>query len=131
MHGLVKIHGLNALYYVIEVPEKSDDWDIVEGGTVEVPPDIADWPNGTKRPPPRTLAVCKADPKRYKLFKYPEQVEPEGFEPTGLNYGGAYSPWQWKRLVELIPSMRAFESIKGNDHPGAMDQAMSYIREAR
>jgi hypothetical protein len=131
MHGVVKIHGLNTLYYLIELPEKTDELEIVEGGTIEIPPDIGDWPIGTERPPIRTLAVSKTDPKQFKLFKYPDQVEAAGFEPTGLNYGGAYSPWQWKKLVEIIPSMKAFEAIGGNDRPGAMDEAMRYIREAR
>ena len=48
-----------------------------------------------------------------------------------MSYGGAYSPSQWERLAEGIPAMKAFDAINGNDRPGAMDEAMRYIREAR
>jgi hypothetical protein len=130
MHGIVKIHGLSAIYYLMEVPNESDDWEVEEGAWIEVPSDIADWPIGTNSPPPPTLAVSKFNPKHYKMFKHQEEVERDGFEPTGMSYGGVYSPSQWKRLVERIPSMRAFEAIKGNDRPGAMDEALRFIREA-
>lgn len=131
MHGIVKIRGLNGVYYLTEIPEKSDDWEIEEGAWVEVPANISEWPEGTDRPPPKTLAVSKADRKHYRLFKYPEEVERSGFEPTGMSYAGAYSPSQWKKLVTAIPFMRSFEAIKGNDPPGVMDEALRSIREAR
>jgi hypothetical protein len=131
MHGVVKIHGLNSVYFLKEVPEEGDNWKIEEGAWVEVPSDIADWPDETDSPPPPTLAVSKSDPKKYRMFKRPEEVEPAGFEPTGMSYGGVYSPRQWERLVEAIPFMRSFEAIKGNDPPGAMDEALRSIRGAR
>ena len=135
MQCVVKIPDMNAIFFVAElkeIPEACDGVEIEEGAWVEVPRDIADWPMGTDRPPPSTLGVSKTDPKHYREFKYPEEVEREGFEPTGMSYGGAYSLRRlWEQLVERIPAMKAFEAIKGNDRPGAMDEAMRYIREAR
>jgi hypothetical protein len=136
MHCVAKIPELSTIYYLIEVPANRDDLErdgveIVEGAWVEVPSDPGEWPIGTDSPPPRTLGVSKTNPKHYREFKYPEEVEQAGFEPTGMSYGGAYSPAHWERLVERIPSMKAFEAIKGNDRPGAMDEALRYIREAR
>jgi hypothetical protein len=131
MHCVVKIPGLSSIYSLTEVPAVRDGLEVEEGAWIEIPADIADYPIGTDNPPPRTLAVSKADPKHYKLFKYPEEVERDGFEPTGLSFGGRYSPSEWSRLAAIIPSMKRFESIKGNDRPGAMDEAMRYIREAR
>jgi hypothetical protein len=131
MRGVVKIHGLSAIYYLMELPEESDDWDVEPGAWIEIPADIADDPIGIDDPPPRTLAVCRSNPKHYRLFKDPDEVERAGFEPTGMNFGGVYSPSQWSRFVKIIPSLIAFEAIGDNDRPGAMDDAMRYIREAR
>jgi hypothetical protein len=134
MQCVVKIPELNTIFFVAElrkIPEARDGVEIVPEAWVEVPRDIADWPIGTDRPPPRTLGICKTNPKHYREFKYPDEVEKAGFEPTGMNYGGAYSPSQWEQLAKRIPAMKAFEAITGNDRPGAMDDAMRYIREAR
>jgi hypothetical protein len=134
MQCVVKIPELNTIFFLAqleELPEDREDWEIVPDAWVEVPRDIADWPMGTDRPPPRTLGVCKTNPKHYREFKYPGEAEKAGFEPTGMLYGGAYSPSQWERLVTRIPAMKAFEAIKGNDPPGAMDKALRSIREAR
>jgi hypothetical protein len=136
MPCVVKIPELRTLYYLNEVPANRDDLErsgveIVEGASVEVPWDLGRWPEGTDSPPPPTLGVSKADPKRYREFKSPQELEPAGFETTGMTYGGAYDLVQWARLVKLIPSLKAIEAIKGNDPPGAMDEAMRYIREAR
>jgi hypothetical protein len=136
MQCVVVIPELSTVYFLIEVPANRGDLErdgmkIVEGAWIEVPADLGEWPIGTDRPPVRTLGVCKTDPKHYREFKYPDEVEPAGFEPTGMTYGGAYSPRQWHRLAERIPALKAFEAITGNDRPGAMDEAMSYIRQAR
>ena len=134
MQCVVKIPELNTIFFVAElkeIPEARDGVEIEEGAWVEVPKDIADWPIGTDRPPLRTLGVSKNNPKHYREFKYPAEVEKAGFEPTGMTYGGAYSPSQWERLAERIPALKAFEAITGNDRPGAMDEALRYIREAR
>jgi hypothetical protein len=131
MHGVVKIHGLDAIYYLPELPDEGDDWEIEEGAWVEVGPDVEDDPTGPDRPASWTLAISKDDPKHYRLFKYPEGVESAGFEPTGRSYGGVYSRSMWERLAEAIPWMRSFEAIGGNDPPGAMDEALRSIREAR
>lgn len=131
MRCVVKVPGLDTIYSLMEVPAGRDGLVIEEGAWIEVPPDIVDWPDGADRPPSPTLGVSRSDPGHYRLFKRPEEVEAAGFEPTGKSFGGHYSPSQWERLVRRIPSMRAFEAIKGNDRPGAMDEALRYIREAR
>ena len=131
MHGVVSIKGLDTLYSLIELPlpEDRQELDIVEeGATIIVPHNIAEWPIGTDRPPPPAPGRCKTDPEKYRLFRLASEVEPAGYEPTGLMYGGAYSPEQWRRLAEAIPAIRAFESIPA-DPPGVMSEARRHIRE--
>jgi hypothetical protein len=133
MQCVVKIPELNTIYFVAqlkELPEAGEGVEVEEGAWVEVPRNIADWPIETDRPP-RTLGVSKTNPKHYREFKYPDELEKAGFRPTGLNFGGTYSPSQWERLSEAIPAMKAFEAIQGNDPPGAMDEALRLIRVAR
>jgi len=128
MHGLVKIKGLNALYFLEELPEDREELDlVVEGGGVSVPPDIVDWPEGADQPM-RVLGVSRSDPRRYRLFRSPGEVGPAGFDPTSLNYGGIYTPRMWQLLAKGIPDMRAFEATPA-DPPGAWEEAMRYIRE--
>ena len=134
MQCVVRVPELKMIFFVAglkAIPEAPEGVEIEPEAWVEVPRDIADWPLGTHRPPPSTLGISKTNRKYYREFKYPDELEKEGFEPTGMVYGGAYSPWQWERLAERIPALKAFEAITGNDRPGAMDEAMSYIRKAR
>lgn len=133
MQCVVKIPELNTIFFVAgleEIPVVPEGVEIVPEGRVESPPDISAWPQGERRPLPPTLGVSRSDPTLYREFKSPEELELAGFEPTGMNYGGAYSPWAWQQLAERIPALKAFDAITGNDRPGAMDEAMRYIREA-
>ena len=130
MHCVVEIPEISAILSLMELPDDSLGLNVVEGGWIEVPPDIADWPIGTDRPPPRTLAVCETDPKHYRLFKFPDEVERAGFRATGMTYWGAYSPTSWKRFTEKLPSIKAFYAIP-DDPPDAMEAATRYLREAR
>ena len=134
MQCAVKIPELSTIYVVTMLEEylkPSDGVEIVKDAWVETPMNIAEWPDGEERPPVRTLGVSRTDPKHFREFKHANELEKDGFEPTGMSYGGIYSPSQWERLAERIPAMKAFEAIKGHDRPGAMDEALRSIRAAR
>ena len=131
MHGVVKIRGLNSLYSLKELPEDRDELDLVEEGAwITVPPDITAWPPEVTDPPPPTVARSKDDPKKFRLFRLAGDVEPAGYEPTGLSYGGVRTPEQWTRTVKNIPWRRAFAAIPP-DPPGVWEEAMRSMRENR
>jgi hypothetical protein len=65
------------------------------------------------------------------MFWCNEKIDRSEFIPTGMLFGGIYSQSMWARLVEALPGIKAFNAITGNDPPGAMDEALRYIREAR
>jgi hypothetical protein len=130
MQCVVKIPALNTLYYLEEIPPPDEDLVIEEGAWVDVSRDGEDS-NGTDREPEWTLGLSGSDPSHYKLFEYPDQVEAAGFEPTGMRYGGFYLLPHWERLMSILPSLKAFEAMEDNDPPGAMDEAMRYIRGGR
>ena len=131
MHGVVKIRGLGTLYSLTELPEDRSELDLVEeGAAVAVPPELGGWPIGAVSQPSPRLGRCKADPKKFRLFELADELEPAGYEPTGLTYGGVYTPEMWRRLVKMIPMRRAFAAIPA-DPPGVMEKALEYIREGR
>ncbi len=131
MHGVVKVRGLDTLYWLPELPDDRSELDLVEeGATASVSPGLEDFPDGLERPCYPPLGRCKSDPKQYRLFHGRKEVEHAGYEPTGHFYGGTRSPEQWRNLVKRIPAMRAFAAIPP-DPPGVMEAAMRYIREGR
>jgi len=131
MHGVVKIRGLNTLYSLKELPEDRSELDLVEEGAwISVPPEITDWPPEVTDPPPPTVARSKVDPKKYRLFRLAGDVEPAGYEPTGLSYGGVRTPEGWRRRVRMISADRAFAAIPP-DPPGVWEEAMRIMRENR
>ncbi len=134
MHGVVKIKGLKFLYNLMELPEDPEVCQeletVEEGAWITAPPDIADWPEGADRPVVPTLGQSLADKKVYRLFKHETELEPAGFKPVRMTYGGVYSREQWSQLVKAIPRMRAFAAIPA-DPPEVTEAAWRSIREGR
>lgn len=131
MRCVAKIPGVDTIYELEETPADREGLEIEEGAWVEVPSDRSDRPAGIDRLLQRTLGRSTTDPKHYKLFEHPGEVEPAGFEPTGMIYSGRYSPSAWERFARAIPSIKAFHAMPDDDPPGAVDQALRYLREAR
>jgi hypothetical protein len=136
MQCVAKIPWMYSIISLSEIPEGRDalereGLEIEEGAWVEVPPDIIHWPTDYEHLAERTLGRSQADPKHYKMFKNLEEAERSGFEPTGMSYGGAYTPAMWERFTTAIPAMKAFHAIPDDDDPGAGDLALSYLRRAR
>jgi hypothetical protein len=130
MHGAVTIPEMYTTFFLGELPENREGLKVDEGAWVEIPEDLSLWPEGTVAPQ-QTLCRSTTDPKIYKVFKYDSQIDRSMFMPTGTTYGGVYTREMWERFVRDLPDIKAFHAIKGNDRPGAMDEVLRSIREAR
>jgi hypothetical protein len=130
MHGAVTIPEMYTTFFLGELPENREGLEVNEGAWVEVPEDLSLWPEGTIAPD-QTLCRSTTDPKVYRVFKYDREIDRSEFAPTGTVYGGVYSPEMWERFTRALPGIKAFHAIKGRDRPGAMDEALRHIREAR
>ena len=95
-----------------------------------MPRDITAWPPEMTDPPSSTLARSRVDPKDFRLFRVADDVEPAGYEPTGLSFGGIYTPEMRRQRVKRIPGDRAFAAIPP-DPPGVWEEAMRIMRENR
>jgi hypothetical protein len=136
MRCVVRIPWMYTILALAEAPGGRDDLEregleIEEGAWVEVPPDVADWPTDYDRLAERTLGRCRAEPRHYKLFRHPDEADRAGFDSTGMVFGGVYTPAMWRRFAEALPEIKAFHEIPDDDPPGAYEEALRYLREAR
>jgi hypothetical protein len=131
MSCAVKVPEMNAIIFLTtDVPENRAGLEFEEGAWVEISPNDHLQSNGTEG---TRYKLCQSttDPRHYKLFWSGEEIDRTEFTPTGMLHGGIYSRSMWERFVEALPGIKAFNAITGNDPPGAMDEAMRHIREAR
>ena len=127
---MVKIPEMRA-FLLVEgtTPDPSLGLEVVEGGWIEIPPGVFDQPEGAEYRP-QNLGVCRSDPRHFRSFRHPEEVEAAGFESTGLSYGGAYSAAMWERFVARLPSIRAWYAIP-DDPPEVMKAVLHDLGEVR
>lgn len=125
----VTVEPLSAIFFMEERPE-GIQWEIQEGVDLDNPPNLWLWPDGEPAPE-GVLCRSTSDPKRYKVFKYRREIDPGEFQPTGKNFGGIYSKAAWERFQKFLLAELAIRAIPDDDPPGAMDEAIRSIREAR
>ncbi len=138
MTHVVTIPAINTSFFVADVPGESlpplkgqPGWEIEEGAWIEVVPNLGEWPQGTEAPQ-TTLCRSLSNPQHYKVFNRPADADPTEFRATGMNFGGPYSRRGWDRFTrEGLVALLKFYEIPDTDPPGAMDEAMRLIREAR
>ena len=130
MHGAVTIPEMYTTFFLGDLPQDREGLDVNEGAWVEVSEDLSSWPEGAEAPD-QTLCRSKSDPKVYRLFKYDREIDRSEYMPTGTVFGGIYSKEMWERFARSLPGIKAFHAIKGRDRPGAMEEALRHIREAR
>ena len=131
MSCAVRVPEMNAIIFLpTNPPEDRGGLTFEDGAWVEISPTDPPQSNGTVSSRP-TLCQSTTEPRHYKVFWHDEDVDRSEFIPTGMLFGGIYSRSMWMRLVEALPGIKAFNAIGGNDPPGAMDEALRYIREAR
>jgi hypothetical protein len=131
MSCAVKVPEMDAIIFLkTDVPENRAGLEFIEGAWLEISPNDHLRSNAVEE---CRYALCrsKIDPRHFKLFWCDAEIDRSEFEPTEMHYGGFYTESMWDRLVVLLPGLKTFNAIGGNDPPGAMDQAMRYIREAR
>jgi hypothetical protein len=130
MYGSVKIPGMHAIFFLMELPEEREGLDVEEGAWVEIPSNIGLWSEGADDPR-QTLCRSTSDPLHYKLFRGDRGINPAEFEPTGMSFGGTLSSSAWRRFAEGVPAIKAFHAIPDTEPPGAMDEILRSIRGAR
>ena len=131
MSCAVKIPGVPAVFFLTDVPDDPDELEIEEGAWVEIVSNYALW-SGDAEVPRQFLCQSTADPKHYKMFKNTRDINPEEFAPTNLTFGGTFSKTSWNHYVQkAVPFIKSFHAIPDTDPPGAMEEAMRHIREAR
>jgi hypothetical protein len=125
----VTIEPLNAIVF-LAVPPGDGPWSVVEGVELDLPSNYDARPEGA--PPPEQL-VCRSasDPKVFKVFNDSRDVPPAEFHSTGKTFGGFFSERTWRRFREKLAGHMKFLEIPDDDPPGAFDEAMRLIREAR
>jgi hypothetical protein len=125
----VTIEPLNTTYFVTGSPP-GKDWAIQEDVDLDLACNFHLWPLGEDRP---EVVLCSStsDPKHYKVFNHSREIDPAEFQPTGKNFGGVYSRTSWQRFLKMLPADLAIQAIPDDDPPGAMDEAIRGIREAR
>jgi hypothetical protein len=116
MSYAVKVPGMHAIFFLMDLPEGQEGLDIEEDAWVEVPMNVNLWPEGARRPE-TVLCQSRDDHKHYKLFKYRNEIEGTEWEETGLNFGGTFSKDSWKEFAQRLGAIRALHAIP-DDHDG-------------
>ncbi len=123
----VKIPLMYAIFFMEDRPEEQEDMEIEEGAWAEVPPNLYRRPDRSKAP---EVLLCRSttDPKHYRVFHDRNEIDPSGFTPTGMTYGGLYTRSMWERFSGAWPEIKPFYTHPDTDPPGAFEEAMRYIR---
>jgi hypothetical protein len=94
---------------VTERPDDAPGLEI-EGGWIDIPPNVNAWPEGADRPE-QVLCRSVSDPLHYKVFKYRRELDPAEFREIGMNFGGTFSKSSWERFAKSLPSLMALHAI--------------------
>jgi hypothetical protein len=115
MYCSVRTPFTQAVFFLNEIPENPDgSLEIEEGAWVEVPMNVAAWPEGARRP---ESVLCRSteDPKHYKIYKYRNEIEGTEWEETGLNFGGTFSKDSWEDFARRLGAVRALHTVPDHD----------------
>jgi hypothetical protein len=125
----VTLEPLNSVYFLADRPGDGP-WTVDEGVELDLTPQCDIWLEGSPRPE-QEVTVSVSDPKHYKIFKYSRDIDPELFRPTGKRFGGIFSKRVWEKFAMGLQNELRVRAIPDDDPPGAFDEAMRLIREAR
>jgi hypothetical protein len=114
----VTVPPLNTTFFLAERPAEGP-YDVEEGVELDAAFNLYDGPRGDERAHP-TLCRSVSNPKHYKVFKSPREVDPGAFRPTGTNFGGFFSRNTWQRFQEQLPVALADLPIPDGDAPHAL-----------
>jgi hypothetical protein len=124
----VTIETLNTTFFVCDCPD-TNEWQLQEGVSLDSAPLY-----GTGRPDrvPFEQILCESisDPKYYKLFRNPKDIDPDQFRPTGRHYGGLFSKPSWERFAKRAPSAIAILEIPDEVPHGPLQAVASHEQGA-
>lgn len=112
---LLKDRRLGQEYFVFTHTDPRDEGfrgEVVAGAELDYDNDIHHWPDGEPRPQPQ-LGRDPANPKRFKVFKFPEQLRAAGFERVYDNTPLVVPSWQY--YSTLFPTPAALAQTLGQD----------------
>ena len=132
----VTIPEMRSTFFVVNLAMESfpafvdrSDWTIDDDVRLVVPEDLYLWPEGAKAPELATLCQSLNDPKHYEVFKQSSDVREDEFRRTNMAYGGLYPESHWEWFVRELPRRLEFYRILDTDSPGAVQAALSGLRE--
>jgi hypothetical protein len=62
------------------------------------------------------LTALISNPKSYRVVTNPRDIEPLGYRPAGLDFGGLFPKAVWERFAKEVPSAIRILAI-GDDEP--------------
>jgi hypothetical protein len=122
----VTIDALNAIFFVSERPD-GDQWEVVEGVSLDAPPVYGIGRPGREQQE-QILYVSLSDPKHYKVFINPRDVDSDEFQPAGRHFGGLYSKPSWERFAKIAPSAITTLCTEADEPQGATEEAVAAIK---
>jgi hypothetical protein len=125
----VTVDPLNAIFFLAERPE-GGGWSVQEGVGLDVPSNLAEWPEGAERPE-QILCESTSHPNHYKMFKYKKDINPAEYRPTGRHFGGIFSQPGWERFMKTLPAALATQEVPDNEPPGATEESVNAVKRRR
>jgi hypothetical protein len=125
----VTIGPLHAMVFLSEPPENGH-WEVQEGVQIDIPANYSDRPEEADAPE-QILCVSIFEPKRYKVFRSPRDIDPAEFRETGMNFGGVFSRTAWERFAKSLSATLAEADAVDDEPPGANDAAVRAIKGER
>jgi hypothetical protein len=123
----VTIEPLNTICFVSERPEENE-WEVQEGVSLDAAPLYG--PRTPDRAPlDEILCVSASDPKYFKVYRDPRDIDPAQFRPMGRRYGGIFSKPTWERFAKHITPTLAALDVSVDEPPGATEQAVAAIKQ--
>ena len=97
---LVNFIPSSTTYFTTGLPGEGP-WEVETEVELDLAENLYDWPDGTPMPNP---VVCgsKTNPKYFKVFKHPSQIDETRFESPGRQFGGLFSSETWQRFAPRL-----------------------------
>jgi hypothetical protein len=125
----VEIEPLNRIFFVSERPD-GGEWEVLEGVSLDAAPVYGIGRPG-REAQEQILCVSVSDPRHFKVFINPNDIDLSEFQPTGRRFGGIFSKPTWERFAQHAPAAIATLYTEVDEPPGATEEAVAAIIRGR